>query len=41
MSTLILYVTTGVADSSWDTSFLSQVWNCDGFVLEILMDLKF
>ena len=38
---LMRYLTTGVADLSWDTSTSSQVWNCDGSLLKILMDHKF
>ena len=37
----IRYPMTGEADLSWDTSTSCQLWNCDGVVLEILMDHKF
>ena len=29
-STQMCYITTGVADLSWDTSISNQVWSCDG-----------
>ena len=40
-STRIRYLTTRVADFSWDTSTSSQFWNCNGVVLEIYLNHKF